>query len=142
MDAESRQPVVRSVLIIEDEPLLSLALADHLSGSGLRVQASDGGKEGLHLALLTKPDIILLDLIMPDLSGIGVLRKLRRDPWGSLVPVIVMTNLPSESKEEASKGLGVAGYLLKSEHSLEQIAQMVNDVLAAPTVHLADSENT
>jgi two-component system response regulator RpaA len=120
----------KTILIIEDEDPLLEALSDHLNREGFMVKVSDGGEEGLRLAMSTHPDLILLDLIMPDLGGIGVLTQLRRTEWGKLVPVIILTNLNSSHKEAAASELGVVGYYIKSKLRLEDLVIKIRSELS------------
>lgn len=82
-----------TVLIIEDEEPMRHVLADTLGQEGLRVLEASDGKKGLSSALLNHPDLILLDIIMPQMSGMTVLKELRKDSWGQDVPVLILTNL-------------------------------------------------
>ena len=122
----------RSILIIEDDPALGVALGESLIGAGYSVRLEVSGEQGLEVAKLQHPDLIVLDLIMPGLGGIGVLRQLRKDPWGAGVPVLVLSNLPSVSKEAESLELGAVAYLLKSHTPLAKVLKVIASTLGGP----------
>lgn len=119
---------MKKILIIEDEPVLSATLADNLSHEGFRtVQAMDG-EEGLALALSEKPDLILLDILLPKMDGLTMLNKLRQDEWGRDVPVIILSNL-SEPSSVAAAIETVNEYLVKVDWKLEDVVKKIKDKL-------------
>lgn len=123
---------MKKVLIVEDEVSVLKALSDKLNYEGLTVLEAKNGKEGLDIALHDHPDIILLDIIMPVMDGITMLKKLKMDEWGKTVPIIILTNLnDSENVSEALKN-GVYDFLVKTDWTLEHITQLVKERLAIP----------
>ncbi|HEX8932300.1 MAG TPA: response regulator [Patescibacteria group bacterium] len=82
-----------SILIVEDDQILLQMYKDKFQIGKFEVLTALDGEEGLHLALDRHPDLILLDLAMPRMDGMTVMRKLREDPWGKTAPVIILTNL-------------------------------------------------
>ena len=118
-----------TILIIEDEASLQAALRDKFQGEGFTVHVAKNGDEGLEFAQKRKPDIILLDLVMPVLDGIAMLKKLREDEWGKTASVIALTNL--SGKEELDKAIegGVYDYLIKSDWKLEDVVAKVKEKL-------------
>ena len=84
---------MKTILIIEDEKSLRNAVVDLLHAKSFLVIEAKNGREGMELALSKHPDLILLDLIMPEMDGMSVLKKIREDKWGVTVPVIILTNL-------------------------------------------------
>ncbi len=84
---------MRSVLIIEDDGVLLEMYSDKFGKGGYSVVAAKDGVEGLRKALEIKPDLLLLDLVLPKMDGMAVMKKLRVDDWGKTVPIIVLTNL-------------------------------------------------
>src|SRR5579864_4882345 len=86
------------VLLIEDDFVLSEMYQDKLAREGFEVITADNGEKGLSLALQIHPEIILLDLLMPKLDGMALMKKLRKDPWGQNVPIIILTNLNINNK--------------------------------------------
>lgn len=89
---------MHSVLIIEDDQILRDMYTDKFRGSDFDVSTASDGEDGIKKALEEKPDILLLDIAMPKVDGIGVMEKLRDDPWGKNVPIIILTNLNIDGK--------------------------------------------
>ena len=83
----------KTILIIEDEKSLREAMVDILELKNFNSLSSRNGREGLALAFKEHPDLILLDLIMPEMDGMTALEKIRADAWGAKVPIIILTNL-------------------------------------------------
>lgn len=113
------------VLLIDDEPavlkMYSIALAD----AGHEVVTAATGAEGIEQAVATKPDIILLDIIMPIMNGFDVLADLKKDPATQTIPVILLTNLPETTSGEKAKQLGAASYLVKAEVEPRELTQLL-----------------
>ena len=86
------------LLIVEDEKILSDTLEEKLVSEGFEVLKAIDGEEGLKLALDSHPNLILLDLLMPKVDGITMLKKLRKDTWGERANVIILTNVESSDK--------------------------------------------
>lgn len=94
------------------------------------VQVAFSGRDGLKLIKQTNPDLVLLDLCMPHMSGDEMLAKLRATEWGADVPVIILTNLSRAEAPAALRFLGVERYIVKANHTPSQIASIVNEVLS------------
>lgn len=121
----------KKVLIIEDDEAMLNALYDTLSGEGFGVYKARDGKEGLTSALSEHPDIIVLDILMPEMDGTILMERLREDEWGQKVPVIVLTNVKPE-KNDILDGVieyRPAYYLVKSDVSLETIVTKIKELL-------------
>lgn len=119
------------ILVTEDEKSLQGALCDKLTNEGFSVVLAQNGVEGLEISLNQHPDLILLDLDMPKLNGMEMLRELRKDDWGKSVPVIILTNLPS-ADETINKNiveLEPTYYFLKTEKGIEEISDKVKERL-------------
>ena len=125
------QPKQSTVLIVEDEKLIQQALTDKFTFENFTVLTADNGQAGLESALQNHPDIILLDLQMPILDGFGALEKLRADPWGAQVPVIVLSNKETSADVYESLKNRVQDYFIKAETSLETLISAVRDILAS-----------
>lgn len=122
----------KTVLIVEDElPLLSV-YADRFMEEGFLVLKAFNGKEGLALAMKEKPDLIILDISMPIMDGLAMMRKLREgELWGKKVPIMLLTNLSADQKKidemiEKNKPLF---YLIKLDWSLDSIVDKAKSVL-------------
>lgn len=114
--------------VIEDDPTLSTALADNLTNEGFQVIRAKDGQEGLNMALSERPDLILLDLRLPKMDGLIILDKLRQDPWGKNVEVIVLSN-SSNPNDVASAIDSVNEYLVKVDWKIEDIIKKVREKL-------------
>lgn len=102
-----------TILIIDDNAHLQVAFKKILTTAGYKVHLAKDGEEGLRLALDTSPDVILLDMLLPKLSGLDVLRALKQDPVASHIPVIALSGLPQSNRERLMKD-GAVSYLEKS----------------------------
>lgn len=122
-------PVDKKILIIEDELSLLKALSAKLTTLGLEVLTATDGAEGLAVALREHPDLILLDIIMPNMDGMTMLGKLRADAWGKNAKVIVLTNLSDAESAEKAQAEGVFDYLIKSDWELKELLALVQKKL-------------
>lgn len=116
---------MKKILFIEDESALQKALGDTLSKEGYKMISALDGEIGLRLAKSEKPDLILLDLILPRMNGFEVLRALKEDEGTKDIPVIVSTNLEEIENVEKVLSLGATTYLLKANYSLEDILEKI-----------------
>lgn len=119
----------KSILIVEDETDLREALKTVFSYENFIVHTAPDGEAGLKIALIEKPDIILLDVFMPKMDGCTVLRNLRADEWGKNVKVIVLTALDDLEKVAEIISAGGDDYIVKSNITLSAIAQKVKEKL-------------
>lgn len=119
----------KKVLIIENEEDLSEALVTVLVHEGFSVSVADDGEKGLAQALEGKPDIIILDLMMPKMDGITLLEKLRQDPWGREASVIVMTAYDDSEKVAKVAEYGVNEYIVKTNITLANVVKKVRERL-------------
>lgn len=121
----------KTILIVEDEQDLREALADKLTREAFTVLTAKNGKVGLDSALLKHPDLILLDIVMPEMDGMTVLKKLREDVWGKTVPVILLTNLSATEEniiEEMVK-YAPSHYLVKSDWKISDVVEKIRETL-------------
>lgn len=119
------------ILIVEDEVTLLKILADKFTLEGFQVYEAKNGEEGLARALKEHPHLILLDLLMPKMNGITILRKLREtNEWGEKVPVIIVTNLSMDDRiiREIVK-TKPTHYLLKSDFKIKDVVRKVKERL-------------
>jgi len=120
---------MKTVLVIEDEEALQRMLSAKLSSEGLTVLQASNGQEGLRIIDTKHPDLILLDMVMPQMDGIHVLRALHSTPTDKRIPVIVLSNLSNDESVAESMENGVFDYLIKSDWSLEDVAKKVKEKL-------------
>lgn len=115
----------KTVLIVDDDKLARKSLASLLINAGLAVTEAENGKTGLEEALKGKPDIVVTDVHMPEISGLEMVEKLREDEWGKDVPVIVLTVDEALSSINQALAAGVTIYLTKSGVDAESLASQV-----------------
>ncbi|MBI5798672.1 MAG: response regulator, partial [Candidatus Yonathbacteria bacterium] len=108
------------ILVVEDEEPMQLVLRDVLKVEGYTVLEAKNGIEGLDHALKKHPDLILLDILMPKMDGLEMLKKLREDAWGKNAPVIVLTNL--SDNEDIAKAVeeDVFEYFVKTDIRIDE----------------------
>ena len=117
------------ILFIEDEISLQATLGGALKEAGFEIENAYDGEAGLKAAQTSKPDLILLDLILPKMDGFQVLRDLKSGAGTKDIPVIVLTNL--ESADDVGKviALGATTYLVKSNYELGDIVTKIKEIL-------------
>lgn len=124
--------MAKKILIIDDDKIFSKILRDWvLAGwqGKYEMLAAFDGAEGFEVARKEKPDLIMLDLMMPVMNGMDFLKKLRDEEWGKDIPVIVETQLSDLEKMSEGVELGVRGYIIKSDYSMEAILRQIDDIL-------------
>lgn len=117
-----------SILLVEDEQTLLKALTYALEEAEFKVSTAIDGDSALEKAK-EKPDLILLDIILPRKSGLEVLKFLKDDPELSDIPVLLLTNLSDDESISQGISLGARGYLVKSNYDLESVVAKVKEVL-------------
>ena len=128
----------KKILIVEDEDSLLSALVDKFLKAGYRVVTARDGEEGLTVALREQPDLILLDIVMPKMDGIALLRQLRDNSWGQGVPVILLTNLTDSKKIGEGMDLKAENFLVKSDWKIEDVVGKVKDKLRGNATNKSD----
>ena len=120
----------KTILIVEDDRALSLTLKDNFEKEGFGIILAKDGVEGLKFALEQKPDLILVDIVMPNMDGMTMMRKLRDDVRGKKVPIILLTNL--EADDAIMKGVirdEPSYYLVKANWKMEDVIEKVKERL-------------
>lgn len=120
---------LKKILIIEDEKTILEVMVKKLEKEGFSVLTASDGKSGLNTALTEKPDLVLLDIVLPEMDGLTLLEELRKSDIGKNLPVIVLTNLENSENLEESKRKGVYDYLIKTDLSLEDVVKKVKSAL-------------
>ncbi len=118
---------MQTILIVEDEPTLQKALRIALEQEGYEVKSALEGEAGLKLAKESKPNLILLDLILPKIDGFEILTELKKDESTKEIPVIILTNLESSQDIEKALVLGAKTYLVKANYDLKDIIKKVKE---------------
>jgi len=117
------------ILIVEDDVLLSRMYQRIISSGGNAVEVAYDGEEGLEKAKTDRPHLILLDIMLPKMGGLEVLEKLKADPTTKQIPVIMLSNLSVEEKEEEAMAKGAVKYLRKANSDPLQIGKIINEIL-------------
>ena len=120
----------KKTLLIEDDPLLYKVLSQRLKQEKIDVEVAVDGEEALKKAETSKPDLILLDIILPKKSGFEVLAELRKKPGFKKMPVVVLSNLGQEEDIKHMAKLGVQEYLVKADYSLSEMVDKVKEHLS------------
>jgi DNA-binding response OmpR family regulator len=119
------------IAIVEDDQAISQMYRFKFEAEGFDAQTAENGKLGLELIQDMKPDIILLDLMMPEMTGDEVLEKLRASDWGKNIKVIILTNMGEQEIPPKVKELGVSGIVLKANMTPRQVADLVKKTLGS-----------
>jgi len=113
------------VLIVDDERGVLKMYTEYLKMGGIETLEATDGQTGIKLAKEQKPDVILLDIIMPRYNGLDILKDIKADEEIKNIPVFLLTNLPQESSGDKAKALGAAGYLVKAEYEPKMVLDVV-----------------
>lgn len=117
------------ILVVEDDVYLYSLMLGRLSKEGYKILAATDGPQALQIVEKEIPDLVLLDVIMPGMSGFDVLKKIKEDPKYKDVLVIMFSNLGQENDVETAKGLGADEYLVKAKFNLKEVVDIINDLL-------------
>ncbi len=117
------------IAIIEDDQAISQMYRIKFESEGFEVETAENGKLGLELAQSMKPDIILLDLMMPEMTGDQMLAEMRKSDWGKNIKVIILTNMGEQEAPPILKELGVKRFIVKADMTPRQVAEMVKKEL-------------
>lgn len=117
------------VAIIEDDQAISQMYRIKFESEGFEVETAENGKLGLKLCESMRPDIILLDLMMPEMNGDEMLEKLRMTTFGKDTKVVILTNMGEQEVPKKVKDLGVSDVILKADMTPRQVAELVKSKL-------------
>lgn len=117
------------IAIIEDDPVISQMYRMKFESDGFDVQVADNGRDGVALVEKMSPDLILLDMQMPEMNGGEALAEIRKHDWGKTVPVIVLTNLGEEEAPKNLHALGIHSYIVKADLTPRQVVERVKEAL-------------
>ena len=122
-------PDKKTILICEDEVPMLKTLSKKFKNEGFAVVEAQNGEEGLNQAFANKPDLILLDIIMPKMDGVELMKKIRDDKWGADVPIVMLTNLSDAEKVSEAAKYRVYDFLVKTDWRLDDIISLVKEKL-------------
>ena len=130
MSADTTTAQARRILLVEDDRFLRKAAEAALKRRGYHVVTASDGEEALRLVRTEKPELILLDLIIPKIQGFEVLRTIKAAEETAAIPVIVLSNLSQDHDREATLAAGAVAHLVKANISLENLVATVDRALA------------
>ncbi len=119
----------KRLLVIEDDRVLQAALKDFLVAENFEVSCALDGEEGITAAISQKPDLILLDIILPKKDGYSVIKEVRANEATKRIPIVLLTNLGSLNDVEKALELGATTYLVKADYKLEEVVAKVKEIL-------------
>lgn len=117
------------IAIVEDDQAISQMYRIKFESDGFTVDTAENGRLGLELIENMRPDLVLLDLMMPEMSGEEMLIALRKQPWGNM-PVIILTNMGEQEIPETISKLGVKKFILKADMTPKQVVDLVKTELS------------
>ncbi len=117
------------IVIAEDDQLINASLVQGFTDAGFEVSSAPDGEAAVAKIKEVKPEVVILDIMMPKLDGIGVLWEMKADPETEKIPAVMLTNLSDAETVSKILEAGAADYLLKSDQSIEQVVQKVKEVL-------------
>jgi DNA-binding response OmpR family regulator len=118
------------IAIIEDDQAIAQMYRLKFEGEGYDVETAENGKIGLELVEAMSPDIVLLDIMMPEMTGDEMLAKMRATSWGKDVKVIILTNMGEQEAPSSLKDLNVSDFIVKAEMTPTQVAELVKKNLS------------
>ena len=120
---------MKSILIIEDQQALAQLYQKAFENAGYEIVVAADGDEGLATAQQVRPTLILLDLVLPRLNGLAVLKELKSDDATRDIPVIILTNLDTASDRQTADDLGAADYIVKAYYTPKKVVALVRNFL-------------
>lgn len=121
---------MQKVAIIEDDLAIAQMYRIKFEAEGFEVEVAENGKLGLELCEVMKPDIVLLDLMMPEMNGDEMLAKMRASTWGANTPVVILTNMGEQEAPESLKSLNVSAFIVKADMTPRQVEELVKSKLS------------
>jgi len=117
------------IAVVEDDQAISQMYRLKFEAEGYEVKTAENGKLGFELAEKMRPDILLLDLMMPEMNGDEMLQKLRETDWGKKIRVFILTNMGEQEAPDVIRDLDVKKFIVKAEMTPKQVAEMVKNEL-------------
>jgi len=120
---------MKKIVIVEDDVSLADIYKTRLEIVGYNCVVAADGIAALYFIMTQKPDLVLLDLMVPDIAGDEILRRMRASKWGKDIPVYIISNLNEADAPAGLREMGIAGYAVKANLSNDMIDQLVNQIL-------------
>lgn len=121
------------IAIIEDDAAIAQMYRMKFEAEGFTVETAENGRLGLALAQEMMPDVILLDLMMPEMNGDEMLSQMRSTEWGKDIKVIILTNMGEQEAPESLKTLNVSAFIVKADMTPRQVAELVEQYIGGPS---------
>lgn len=121
---------MRKIAVVEDEESLQSVLVEWLKSEGYDAYGITTGREAIERIPALQPDLVLLDLILPELSGFEVIADLRKRPETAGIPIIVVSNFGEVENRQKAMALGATNFLVKAEHTLESMKKIIEETLS------------
>jgi len=125
--AQNNKP---KILLVEDDIFMVDLLVEELTRSGFDIVVAGNGADGIKRFDESRPDLVLLDLLLPDVRGFEVLKKIRAGTGGRDVKVIVFSNVAEQADMKEAEELGVRHYMVKANYALPEVVDKIRSVLA------------
>jgi DNA-binding response OmpR family regulator len=122
-------PVPAKVLIVEDDRYISKMYQLKLSLDGMDTQVAENGRIGVEKIKEFKPDVVLLDILMPEMDGFEVLKTVKSDPETKDIPIIILSNLGQEDHIQKGLSLGAIGYIVKSQYTPSKVVEKIKQAI-------------
>lgn len=119
----------KKILVIEDDSIMQKALQEYLLEEGFEVACAVDGEIGARMAKSEKPDLVLLDIILPKKDGYQVLAEIKNDEATKGIPVLLLTNLGSMEDIQKALQMGATNYLVKADYKLEEVSAKIREIL-------------
>lgn len=119
----------KKVIIVEDDEHISKVYEIKLSKEGVTTSVASDGEEAVTKIITEKPDLIILDLMVPKKDGFAVLEEIKKDPTTAHIPVIVLSNLGQQKDQERAMALGASEYLIKVDYPIQEVVNKVKGYL-------------
>lgn len=120
---------MHTILVVEDEPLLQELLVTELTKAGFTVLTANDGMEGAKLVLSNYPDLILTDILMPNMDGLSMLQEIRKNEKAKHIPVIVLSNLSDPDAKTQALENEADGYIVKAEVDIPEVIKQIKKIL-------------
>jgi len=118
------------VLLVEDDEILHNMYKKKFEYEGFTVASAFDGSDGVKMAASDKPDVILMDIIMPKMDGFVAVKKIKKNSAISNIPIVMLTNLGQEEDVNKGRELGADDYFIKANHTPAEIVKKIRDLLA------------
>ena len=120
------------IVLIEDDEVLSIVMREELGRAGFNVSLAFDGEKGIRLVRSKKPNLVLLDLMLPKKSGFDVLKELKKDPKTKDIPVVILTVLSLDEDIQKALRAGASDYFVKSQHTALELVEMIKNFSGFP----------